>query len=218
MKKHIIILALAIPAFIGCQDNANKETTETTATDTMATTSTAPATEAPAPPMDSAAQMKAWEEYMTPGDVHKMMASWDGKWTSEVTMWMSPDAPPSTSTATSDTRMVLGGRYQETVSKGNFNGMPFEGKGYLAYDNSKKVFVSSWMDNMGTGIMHLEGPWDEASKSMTLTGECVDPTTGKNMTMKEVVKIVDEKNQVMEMYCNQGGKEYKSMEMKMTRK
>ena len=42
-------------------------------------------------------QMKAWTDYMTPGDVHKMMAKWDGKWKGDVSMWMQPGAPPTKS-------------------------------------------------------------------------------------------------------------------------
>ena len=45
-------------------------------------------------------QMKAWTDYMTPGDVHKMIAKWDGKWKEDVTLWMQPGAPPTKSTST----------------------------------------------------------------------------------------------------------------------
>jgi hypothetical protein len=32
------------------------------------------------------AAMKAWQNYMTPGDIHKMLASADGTWNEEITM------------------------------------------------------------------------------------------------------------------------------------
>ncbi|HYK55267.1 MAG TPA: DUF1579 family protein, partial [Flavisolibacter sp.] len=63
---------------------------------------------------DSATLMKNWETYMTPGEAHKMMASWNGTWTGEVSMWMTPEATPSKSTATAVNKMVLGGRYQQS--------------------------------------------------------------------------------------------------------
>lgn len=50
-------------------------------------------------------------------------------------------------------------------------GMPFEGHGTLAYDNHRKMFVSTWIDNMGSGIMVLEGTYDDASKTLTLMGK-----------------------------------------------
>ncbi len=71
---------------------------------------------------------------------------------------------------------------------------------------------------MGTGIMNLEGTWDEGSKSIEFKGKSTDPSTGKVMTVREVFKIVDDNTQMMEMYCMQNGKEMKTMEIKAVRK
>lgn len=60
--------------------------------------------------------------------------------------------------------MILGGRYQQSMHTGSFNGMPFEGISLVGYDNTKKVFMSSWADNMGTGSMYMEGTWDQTPK------------------------------------------------------
>jgi hypothetical protein len=161
---------------------------------------------------------KAWMDYMTPGNVHQMIAKSDGEWSFDMTMWMKPDAPPTNSTGTTVNKMILGGRYQESVHKSTMMGMPFEGHGLLAYDNAKKIFQSSWVDNMGTGIMNMEGPWDEATKSITFTGKMVDPMTGKDMGVKEIFKMVDDNHHVMEMYMTNDGKEFTTMEIKFTRK
>ena len=162
--------------------------------------------------------MKAWTAYMTPGDVHKMMAKSDGTWTGDVSMWMAPGQEPSKSTSTCVNRMILGGRYQESKHSGNMMGMPFEGISTTGYDNAKKVFVNTWIDNMGTGIMMLEGPWDEASKSVILKGKSIDPMTGKEMELREVFKMIDDNTQLMEMYAvGPDGKEFKTMEIKFTR-
>ncbi|MGZ8543879.1 MAG: DUF1579 family protein, partial [Flavisolibacter sp.] len=77
----------------------------------------------------------------------------------------------------------------------------------------------TWIDNMGTGIMTGEGPWDEASKSITIKGKMIDPTTGKDCAFREVFTIVDNDHQVMEMYTTDpaSGKEFKTMEVKYTR-
>lgn len=164
-------------------------------------------------------EMKNWMEYMTPGDIHKMIASWDGEWTGDINMWMSPDAPPSKTTGTVTNKMGLGGRYQIANYTGSFNGMPFEGMSILAYDNAKKAFESIWVDNMGTGVMHLQGKWDAATKTIILTGPMVDPMTGKEMKIKETFKIVDADTQIMSMYApGPDGKEFKNMEITYKRK
>ena len=167
---------------------------------------------------DQDAAMKAWMTYMTPGDVHKLLAKDDGDWNEEITLWMAPGAPPQKSTASVTNKMILGGRYQESKHMGNFMGMPFEGYGLLGYDNAKKVFVSSWIDNMGTGIMTMEGKWEEKAKTINFTGTTTDPATGKSIPVRETFTYIDSNKQRMEMFITQDGKEYKSMEIIFTRK
>lgn len=213
MKKTALLFAVV--AMISC--NNASETPTTPPADTA--TAAAPPKEEPAPQLDSATMMKKWMEYMTPGDMHKWMASMDGKWTTENTMWMDPSKPPTKSTGSCVNKMILGGRYQESTHTGDMGGMPFEGHGTLAYDNTKKVFISTWIDNMGTGIMTMEGTYDDATKTLNMKGTCVDCTTGKNCEMRETVKFTDDKNQFMEMYMTPaGGSEFKTMEIKLTKK
>ncbi len=161
--------------------------------------------------------MKAWQDYMTPGDVHKMIAKSDGKWNADVSTWMKPDAAPEKSTGVCEIRMILGGRYQQANFKGTMMGKPWEGLSLMGYDNAKKTFMSSWIDNMGTGLMYTEGTWDDATKSITSKGKIVDPMTGKDIDIREVHKFVDDNNQTIETYSTTDGKEMKTMEIKFTR-
>lgn len=215
--KHTLIL-FAFAAMIGC-NNASENKTDAPKKDTAAAPATTAKAETPPPPMDSATMMKKMMEYATPGEMHKMLASSDGKWTTETTMWMDPKAPPQKATGTSENKMILGGRYQQSTHKSNMGGMPFEGISTVAYDNTKKVFISTWIDNMGTGIMTMEGPYDAATKTISFKGKALDCTTGKDCEVRENFKIIDDKNQFMEMYMTPaGGKEYKCMELKLTKK
>ena len=162
-------------------------------------------------------QMKAWTDYMTPGDVHKMIAKWDGKWKGDVTMWMQPGAAPMKSTSTCVNKMVMGGRYQQSTHTGTMMGKPFEGQGTLAWDNARKMLISTWIDNMGTGIMYMEGTWDDASKSATFKGKTVDPGTGKDMDVKQIFTVMNDNSQKLEMFMSQDGQEFKTMEIMFTR-
>lgn len=166
----------------------------------------------------SAEQMKAWQEFMEPGAMHKMMAIWDGAWNLDITHWMEPGGEGSKSTATCVSKTIMGGRYSESKYDGNFFGAPFEGVSLLAYDNGKKEFVSTWIDNMGTGVMILTGTYDAATKTLNLKGSSTDPMTGKDMAIRETVQIVDDNTQVMEMYNVVEGKELKTMSITMKRK
>lgn len=162
--------------------------------------------------------MKKWQAFMTPSDVHKMLAKSDGQWDEEVTMWMAPGAPAEKSKASCENKMIMNGLYQQSNHKGNMMGMPFEGMSILGFDNARKVFVSSWIDNMGSGIMNMEGTWDAATQTVNFKGTGTDPMTGNSMPVRETFKIVDDNTQVMEMYVpGPDGKEFKTMEIKFTR-
>jgi hypothetical protein len=174
----------------------------------------------PAPkPMNEDEMQKVWATYMTPTEVHKMLAQSDGDWTGDVTHWMTPKSEPMQSKCTATNKMIMGGRYQQSDFKGEFMGMPFEGMNLLAFDNAKKVFISNWVDNMGTGMMTMEGTWDEKTKTITFTGKMVDPMTGKDCDVKETFTIVDDNTQVMTMYApNPDGKGmFKTMQIKFKR-
>lgn len=208
-----MVLLLAITA---CNDTPAEDATAAAKTDST----TVAAESSPKPPkqVDSATAMQNWQMYATPGETHKMMASWNGTWSAEVTSWDNPGAPPRISRGKAVNKTIFNGLYQVSSFSGDMMGMPFEGQSTLGYDNHKKVFVSSWIDNMGSGIMHMEGPWDEGSKTITMTGKMVNPATGEECSYREVMKVVDDKNQVMEMYGpDTEGKEYKVMEIKYKR-
>ncbi|MEO8584025.1 MAG: DUF1579 family protein [Flavitalea sp.] len=64
--------------------------------------------------------MKAWTAYMTPGDIHTMIAKGDGEWNTEVSAWMQPNSKPVTAKGSCVNKMILGGRYQQSDYKGDF--------------------------------------------------------------------------------------------------
>ena len=163
------------------------------------------------------ASTKAWMKYSTPGEMHKILAQGVGHWVSDITMWMDPTAQPMQMKAEVDNTMILGGRYLQGKNTGNFMGMPFEGWSITGYDNAKKVFISSWIDNMGTGIMNMEGTWDAEKNAIVFKGKQTDPLTGKDMDVREIFTMIDNNNQKLEMFATMNGQEFKTMEIKFTR-
>ena len=163
--------------------------------------------------------MASLMELAKPGENHKLLEGMIGSWTYKVKFWMSPDAPPMESSGTTFTKSTMGGRYFISEHKGKmqmpgadgkmedaeFNGMAVEG-----YDNAKKKYVSSWIDNMGTGIMHSEGTYDPASKTLTYLSE-YEPMPGVKTKVREVIKIKDNDNHTMEFFESRGSQEVKTM-------
>ncbi len=160
--------------------------------------------------------MKAWQEYMTPGPMHELLAKSVGEWKTEISSWMDPNMPPTMTEGKSVCESILGGRFFRTQETASFMGMPFEGSALTGYDNATKKFFSYWVDNMSTGGVLLEGSYDEATKTFTYTGSGMS-FTGE-YKMREIIKMIDDDNSMFEMYMEEGGKpEMKMMEIKYTR-
>lgn len=218
MKKTILTACSAMLVLIACNSSETKENKNDSASTTVSTTESK--TDEAWVPVDTAVINKAMMDYGTPGKMHEMLASWNGTWNGETTYWEYEGAAPKQSTGTAVNTMLFG-KYQYSKHSGNMGGMPFEGIGTTGYDNATKQFVSSWIDNWSSGIMYMTGTWDEATKTMTMTGTCPDIVRpGKECNIKEVFTIIDDNTQNMVMYSPdpKTGKEYKMMEIKMSRK
>lgn len=163
-------------------------------------------------------EMKAWENSMTPGAEHKWMETYAGEWIVETKIWMDPSQPPMVSKGSCTNTMTMGGRYLEYVFKGEFMGMPFDGKGVMGFDNTEKKFKSTWRDSMSTGIMYTVGTFDEKTQTMTSVGTSLDPVSKQEMKTKEITRYISKDKYVMEMFMDWGGQEFKTMELTYTRK
>jgi len=222
MRTNIFLFAAIIAVMTGCKDeDAGKPQGTELAT----------VTERSAPPATTAAPLstevntltsdpaEAAIKNATPGAEHKELATSQGKWTTQMTYWDHEGAAPSVTKGTCEMKMVLGGRYQQSIYIGDVNGVPYEGIGYVAYDNSKKMYVNTWIDNMGTGILYLEGSYVAGTNSTEMVGKCMDPATCRQKGMRQVTKNLDANTQVMEMYeTPENGKEFKSMEIRFAKR
>jgi len=148
-----------------------------------------------------------------PGEHHAHMKKLAGNWDYAMKMWTDPAGAPMETTGKRSAEMILGDRYLVEKYTGQFMGMPFEGHGTMGYDNVQKQYLGTWIDNMGTGIMMSTGTCD-GKGTWTMTGEMADPTSGKMVPTRTVMKVADENTYVMEMYlAGPDGKEMKMMEM-----
>ena len=216
MKRITLILCSATMLLFACNNSGDD-----TKNKKDSTASTEVKKEEAWVPVDSATMMKAMMDYGTPGKMHEMMASWNGTWNADMTVWEYEGAAPQKYTSTVVNTMMVGGRYQSSKHTGIMMGMPFEGLSTTGYDNAAKQFVSSWVDNWGTGIMMMKGPWNESAKTLTLSGSMSDICRpGKECSMREVFTIIDANTQKMEMYGPdpKTGKEMKMMDINLTRK
>ncbi len=169
---------------------------------------------------DEQAMMAKWVEYSTPGEAHERLAKHAGEWDYTMTWWMGPDAPPQESTGTLSASMTMDGRYLIENWEGTAMGQPFKGHGITGYDNFNQEYISTWIDNMGTGILVSRGTFDPEQNALITTGTFDDIMTGeKDKTMRGVSKMLDDNTLHFEMYMpGPDGQEFKTMEVHAVRK
>jgi hypothetical protein len=166
-------------------------------------------------------QMEAYMKAATPGKEHEHLMKAVGTWEGKIKHWMKPDAPAAESTCVTKMAPVFEGRFLRCETEGEMPGGMgmFRGLGLYGFDNVSKQYQSTWIDNMGTGMMTGTGEVSSDGKTMTWTMNCHCPITGKPMTMREVDRTIDENHSVLEMYGpDDKGKEFKMMEIAYTRR
>jgi hypothetical protein len=168
----------------------------------------------PEMPADKQAEMDAWMKASTPGDMHKWLARGAGTWDAVVKM-MYPGEPSSESKGTMFIDMVLGGRYQAGLFKGDMMGMPFEGIATTGYNNMTKMFESTWIDSFTTATMFSKGTLD--GDKLVMKGEMIDPTNGKTIKERQVCSYTGSDKMLSEFYHEIDGKDVLVMSISYTR-
>jgi len=224
MKILMPIITILFAALIATPLFAQAPATSPGAASTLSATQPTSATGQPPNPQE---MMKQMVEMSKLNENHKLLADMNGSWNYTIKMWMNPDpnAKPQESKGTATRKSAMGGRYftmdvtgklQMPGEDGKMKDMQFKGMALEGYDNVKKKFVSSWIDNMGTGIQYSEGTYDPASKTFTFSSE-MEMMPGMKTPVREVLKMADKDHMMMEWYETHGGQEKKTMEIAYTR-
>jgi hypothetical protein len=176
--------------------------------------------------MPSEAEMKQMMELAKLNENHKILAATAGTYSYVVKMWMDPKGNPTQSTGTATRKAIMDGRYVSGEYSGKFKmpgadgkmmEMNFQGMSMDGYDNVKQKFVSGWVDNMGTGIMMMDGTYDAGTKTFTYTAD-YEMMPGMKSKVREVISCADKDHMKMEYYEDRGQGEAKTMEINYTRK
>jgi len=125
------------------------------------------------------------QEPPKPGPEHEQLKQMEGTWDATIKM-MGQE-----SKGTMKYKMGIGGLWLLSHFEGDFGGMKFEGHGMDSYDAGKKKYISVWVDSMSATPLLMEGDYDKASKTLTMTGDGPGPE-GKPVKYKSVVKMVDD--------------------------
>lgn len=165
------------------------------------------------------AMMAKWMAAATPGEGHQVLSDMPGSWKYTIQFWMTPGSKPEQSDGTSEIKWILGGRFLQQDVKGVAMGQPFEGRGTLGFNNVKKVYESTWIDNMSTAMMKGSGTYDATAKTLTENGMVTDCQEGKDKPFRTVTSFKDKDHFTYESYVpGPDGKEYLGMKIAYSRK
>ena len=160
--------------------------------------------------------MALYLKLASPGPEHEILKSQVGTWKTSAKVWAGTGEPMANAGAAEITS-ILGGRFLREEYKGTMMGMPFEGFRLTGYDKIQNKYITTWLDNLGTGMMVLEGTAGPGGRTITWKGMHPNPMTGVLTEIKMVTRIVDD-GRIVALYENRDGKEVKSMEITYTRK
>jgi hypothetical protein len=161
---------------------------------TMATARGANAQQTPAPaPGAQPAGMKEMAEmmakarrYTQPGENHKALERFIGKWTTETRIFMAGKPTPPEK-GTSEFSWLMPGRWLKHESNGMIMGQPMKTFLMLGYDNFKMSYVSSQVSSLDTAMTHAEGDMDPGGKALAMYGTLDEYTTGEHDKMVRYV-------------------------------
>lgn len=168
------------------------------------------------------AKIAAYMELAKPGPEHKQLESLVGTWDQEIKFFMAPGKPPMTFKGTCVNRMILGGRFLLSESKGGSGATAFENMSIMGFDRRTRKFTTVGYDTEGTYYVAGAGPYDESRKAIVMYGEDVDPVLG-TQKYDMVMRIVSPEKYIKEVVFKDpahthGLPEFKMVEIVFTKK
>ncbi len=112
-----------------------------------------------------------------PSPEHTLLKKYVGNW--DATMKMQ-----GMEMKCSQTTKAIGEFWTSSTFDGDFGGMKFTGQDTMGWDPKKKKYVNTWVDSMAPHSMQMEGDFDKATNTLTMTGNGVgmDGKPTKNKT------------------------------------
>lgn len=172
--------------------------------------SPAPAQQSPVPTASPTAA-QAWAAYGAPGPEHAVLARRVGSWHVTVQSWRAPGATPRESNGTARWQALLGGRFFEEQFEIVTPDGTYSAIGVAGFDTIRRRYVSTWIDNEGTAILHSTGTADPTGRVLTFASDSPDPVRGEVHQIRTVETEVDADTWTMEAYrTDSSGREYRS--------
>lgn len=135
---------------------------------------------------EMAAAMAKAKRFTQPGDAHKVLERFVGRWTTELRMFgMGKATPPEKGVA--EFSWLMPGRWLKMESTGSMMKLPTQTFMLLGYDNFKQSYVSTNVSSLDTAMTHAEGDMDPSGKALISYGTLDEYLTGEHDKMVKYV-------------------------------
>ena len=169
-------------------------------------------------PAGNPAMLKALDNAMDPGAGQKRLDFMVGTFDVKVLVWVDSSKPPIESMAVAVGTWVLGHRYIQIMQSGFVLDEPWNGIGYVGFDNVQEKYVACYMDSGSTGMEWYTGAMDPDGKSAKLTATMYDAISHKPTPVEMRLSITPDGNHVTELWqADPSGKMIKLMEFQYRR-
>jgi hypothetical protein len=151
-------------------------------------------------------------DLMNPGPEHQQIAKTVGTWDVDCSFWKGSNEAPIQSKGEIVYVPLFDGRFTQGTFTGMMMGQKFIGHSLMGYNRASKQYLSTWYDNMGTGITSLTGSSADNGKTITYSGEMTCPMNGK-VQLRHVENHQSDASFTVTSYQIKDGKEQKTMEL-----
>lgn len=138
-----------------------------------------------------------YRPFRHPGDKHKALDAFEGKWEAAITAWLHGTPPPKVAMkATLDNQWVYGrrfvqGRYTlaQVEGEGKDAGVRVTGEYLFGHHNEKGEYFNYFFADDHVIPTVSTGSFDPAAKVFTFTGGEHDPVTGDDFAKIEIFRL-----------------------------
>jgi hypothetical protein len=158
-------------------------------------------------------------EPFAPGPEHQWLrSSLAGSWSTHA-KGLGPHGEAMESTGTAEIKSAHGDRFLVEEFANTRAGKPMSGTIWWGYDGARKKFTTAEIDSTGTSITALTGVLDDATKTITLTGNGFSHVLNREAPMRIVVHVESDKKHTVQIFgAGPDGKEVRRVEIAYERK
>jgi hypothetical protein len=157
--------------------------------------------------VDTTEQEDMIAEYMRmaqPSEEHKLLETMVGNWELTAKYWVKPGAEPTTDTGKCVNRMVLGGRFLMSEWEQGEGDTQGHGFNIIGFDRRFNRYTLVGFDTWGTYYITAVGTRDEATNTITMSGEDYDPLGKLTQKYDFMVRFVDQDTHIVELVFKEG--------------